>query len=308
MPDSTLTIGLVTDTHFWLGARECHGADARQLQPYSEIICDRLMQNLATQSLDLAIHMGDITCGGGSFGMPDDEFDRTLDWFCCRFRALDCPVRMLPGNHDAKLGHTYHRTERLLGLPPGLGTSMSFPEVGLHVELLNAQGHDALDVARARVRGQDPVVGQVSAAELARLEQSLQAAGDLNVILCTHQLLMPMSAWSGHTGDNMFVRNRREVLDILARHGRVCGVFQGHAHVHDVQQIRLGARDCTFAVVPALGIWPVAWMKLSVDTGGMALQLHRLDMADSLVRQSREAVESSLPSGRPAWDPWRIAF
>lgn len=307
-----LTIGLVTDTHFWPAAPKTFGEGGRQLQPHSRLLCDLLVQDMRGQALDMAVHLGDITCGGGGYGMPDADVERTLLWLRTRLDVLDCPVRFLPGNHDAPLGHTCRAAEAALGLPPAQGTGVSYSERGWHVEMINAQGHDQEEVDRA-ARDEDdpqkdPTFGQVAAVELERLARSLDQAKDLDVIACCHQLLQPLSQGRPPRGAKMMVRNRQAVLDLLAAHGKVRAVFQGHAHIHDRQTLLLGDHSCAFVVVPALIQWPAAWLRLVLDSGSLTLHWRRLPVDRALVAQSRRALEAERPAASPPSRPWRMAF
>lgn len=313
MPDiAPLTIGLVTDTHFWPAAPQAFGEGGRQLQPHSCLLCDLLVQDMRGQALDMAVHLGDVTCGGGGYGMPDADVARTLLWLRTRLDALDCPVRFLPGNHDAPLGHTCRATEAALGLPPAQGASVSYPERGWHVEMINAQGHGPEEVERA-LRDEedpqkDPTCGQVTAVELERLARSLNQAKDLNVIACCHQLLQPLSQGRPPRGAKMMVRNRQAVLDLLAAHGKVRAVFQGHAHIPDLQTLPLGDHACAFAVAPALIQWPVAWLRLVLEAGSLTLHWRRLPVDRALVAHSRRVLEAERPASPLASRPWRMAF
>ncbi len=295
MSPSRLHIGILADTHFWLGTPQ---PASGQLQDYSELICESLLADMAASPLDLAVHLGDVTCGGSHYGMGPADFDRTLDWFLARMRSLPCPVHILPGNHDMKLGETYRPTEARLGRAPGLGTSITFPAHGLQLELINAQGHSAQDIAGAADGA--PVAGKVAAAELTRLAQALQAARDMHVIVGIHQLLQPVSDTMA-TNEGSFVQNRQEVRDILAAQGNVRAVFQGHDHRYAVHSAPLGDRDCTFVVAPALCLWPPAWLLLTVERTGLTLEIRYLDLGDaySVAPDRRE---------RPATAPAVIPF
>ncbi len=287
MSPRPLHIGVLADTHFWLGTPVPAG---NQLQLYSERIGEALVADLADSALDLVVHLGDVTCGGSHYGMSASDFDCTLDWFLERIRTLSCPVRILPGNHDLKPGETYRPTEIRLGLRPGLGTSMTFPEHRLHFELLNAQGHTAQAIAQAAAGA--PVAGWVAPAELDRLAQALDGARDWHVILGTHQLLQPMSDTRA-TDEGSYTRNRQEVRALLAAHTNVRTVLQGHAHRYDVHTAPLGHRDCTFVVAPALCLWPPAWLHLTVGLTGMDIRIRHLHLDDlpAAVVPSRQTPE-----------------
>ena len=188
-------IGLVTDSHFWFGSNQGFGAGGRQLQPQSQLLLDLLVTDLQAQNLDLILHLGDITCGGGGYGMPDPLVTTAIQKVKAGLESIGCPVGMVPGNHDCRLGHSFNETNELLGLAPESGSSYTFPEAKLHFELIHTQSHTSEERAEDMREGLAPVHGRVAPAELARLQNSLQDASGLNVLVGSHQLLVPMSSW-----------------------------------------------------------------------------------------------------------------
>lgn len=301
MSPEILRIGLLADTHFWLDAKVNRWT---QLQTHSHTVCTRLVEDLERHNLDRAIHLGDVTCGGGGYAMPDADFDRTLTWFLGQMGRLSFPVHILPGNHDTKPGRLYHDTERAFGLQPGLGISIPLPVVNMQLELLNAQGHSQRNMERTP--DGDPTVGQVSAAELARLARALRAARERRVIVLTHQLLVPLSQNGGFT-QGQRIQNFQTVLDLMARHGNVHAVFQAHAHVYDRQIIPLGHRDCAFVVAPPACQRPVSWLQMTLDAQGMTLEEKRVALEDAIPRDPARITETPEQDGGAA-DPWRVDF
>ena len=82
-------------------------------------------------------------------------------------------------------------------------------------------------------------------------KRALATAGDLPVLVFTHQLLAP---WSNHVDwhDYFAVRNAAAVRAVLSRHSNVAAVFQAHAHRFDVRRLALGTPGvhlCHFAVI-----------------------------------------------------------
>jgi 3',5'-cyclic AMP phosphodiesterase CpdA len=265
------------------------------MQPWSREIQTVLLAELAAAQPDLVVHLGDITCGGGAFGMPEAEFNDTLTSVIAEFERLPAAFYGLPGNHDSALGQPWTLAERLLGLSPGQGRTIDTPEARL--VLLNAQGHDHAQIAAALPN--DPTSGWVSAAELARLETDLAGAWDRPVLLFVHQLLSP---WQGEPewAELYGVANRDEVLSCLARYGNVRAVFQAHAHRLDVQQTRLGDQSCWFVVQPAIIEYPMAWLELTLWPGEVQVQMRRLPLAD-LAEDSRRSGNTDWRAGRPDW-------
>ncbi|HRA67559.1 MAG TPA: metallophosphoesterase [Caldilinea sp.] len=302
-PAST-TIGIVSDTHFWMRSRPVVTASgAVQLQPWSERILDTLLTELEATQVDLALHLGDLTCGGGSYAMPSDVFTFTMRHLYRRLHELSAPIVALPGNHDVHPGngdlsefHTLWRYE------PGLGKLIDLPEARLI--LLNTMGHTPAQIAAA-VDG-DPVFGWVNPAELERLDCALATAEGRPVLLFTHQLLHP---WAGERPwrDYFGVANAAEVLQVIQRRGGVRAIFQGHAHRLDVQVRTLGDHQaCVFAVVPAIIDYPVAWVRLELTATQARWALQRLPLEELAALSEHSGDGQSWRQGEPAW--WNYQF
>lgn len=269
MQRDSITVGVMSDTHFWPDSPTGFG---RQFQQHTRYIQAVLWEEMQAAQLDMAVHLGDIVCGGGAYGMSAAEFGRALDWFLRELQELPFPVHLLPGNHDAVLGETYAAVSRALGLEPGLGKSIELPAVGAQLELLHSQGHDA-DMIEAALPS-DPTYGYVQPEELARFEDALSACGNRNVLVFTHQLLMDMSGTNSPTASSKATVNRHSVLDIMKRHGKVRTVFQGHVHVYDVHPLG----GMTFVVAPPVIVSPCAWLELRLSRTGAVLQPRTLPL------------------------------
>ncbi len=301
-----IQIGLVADTHFWFEADCGFGTGQRQLQPHSQLLLDLLLTDLQAQHLDLILHLGDITCGGGGYGMPTRLVAAAIQKVRAGLETVGCPVGMVPGNHDCRLGHSFDETNAMLGLAADLGVSYTFPEARLHIELIHAQAHTLAERTESLREDVAPIHGRAAPTELARLQHSLQAAAGLNVVVGSHQLLVPMSAWREPVGPQMQIANSPEVLRLLAQHGQVQAIFQGHTHTYDLHQVPLGRGTCTAVVVPALIQWPVSWLHLTATPQALTWQLKPLPVPPALLAQSKAQVEGDQPPGRPGWNPWRI--
>lgn len=295
-PDRSIRIGLISDTHYWPGSAHRFGSEHSQLQPWSHAVQAALMAELAEANLDLLIHLGDVTCGGGVFDMPAQEVEQVLAHTLAEWTTLPGQFHAIPGNHDSPLGQPCSFFEAQAGLGRGLGRTIDLPHARLI--LLNAQGHTDDQIAAALPN--DPIVGWVSDGELARLDRDLAGAGPRPVLLFIHQLLRPWIAaqtWMPY----YWVQNADAVLAVMARHGNVRAVFQGHAHMLDVQHAPVGDHLCHFVIVPALIEYPVAWVQLTLEPAVVRLSLRRLPVPD-LRRLSQEAGGGqSWRAGRPEW-------
>jgi Icc protein len=282
---------------------ERFGADGEQLQPWSEEIQASLLAELQAAGPDLVLHLGDLTCGGGAFEMPDALFFDTVDHLYQAFQALPADFSILPGNHDGPAGSDWSYVEDKFGLGPGLGRTIDLPTARLI--LLNAQGHSPARLAAAWPG--DPTYGWVSEAELARLDTALATAGERPVLLFVHQLLKP---WLGEQPwkELYGVENAEAVLEILTRHSNVRAVFQAHAHRLDVQSARVGRRECWFIISPAIIVYPLAWLQLDLTAETLQVTMRQLPLSElaELSRQSGEGHD--WRAGRPEWQNFIISL
>jgi hypothetical protein len=302
--EKPVRIALCSDTHYWPGCDHCFGDANEQLQPWSDQIQRSLLADLQAAGPDLLLHLGDFSCGGGMFGMPEAEFCSVLGRTHQEFAALSLPYRAIPGNHDIPPGAgSYAEVEQILGLEPGLGATIDLAPARL--VLLNVQGHTAAQLEAARPN--DPVYGWASPQELARLDQALATAGTRPVLLFTHQLLRP---WIGNQPCQDFyqVRNAEAVLAVLARHGNVRAVFQGHAHRLDVHQAPVGNTSCHFVVIPAVIAHPHAWMVLALTPDRLRVTMQALPLPEPIRRGCPNTQRQRWRAGRPDWQDFTIAL
>ena len=263
-----LRVGLCTDTHYWPGAEDQVGAAGNLMfQSHFEQIQDALIADLAAADLDQVIHLGDVTCGGGTFLMSESAFEATVVQSRKKLQTLPAAVHALPGNHDCPPGGgDWSFFEEQWGLKSGQGKTIDFPNVRLI--LVNAQGHSTMQIEEAKPS--DPIYGWLNDAELARIEEALSTAGTRPVVLFMHQCLYQPTANLDYWADYFLIKNRKALLALMERFGNVRAVFQGHAHRFDVQTSTIAAKPCTFVISPPLAEYPLAWLLLTIDS----TQLH----------------------------------
>ncbi|MEM7029292.1 MAG: metallophosphoesterase [Chloroflexota bacterium] len=301
---SPIQLALCSDTHFWFGTDHRFGQNDSQLQPWSEQIQDTLLSELKMSSPDIVCHLGDVTCGGGGYLMPDNDFYHTLDQVLAGFEALPADTYFLPGNHDCPSGaENWRHFEQRVGLGAALGNTIDLPQA--RIILLNAQGHDAQQMSQAAP--DDPIYGWVNDAELARLDEALGSAGTKPVLLFIHQVLQP---WDGEQewNDMYGINNAAQVITVLEKHRNVRAVFQAHAHRLDVQQRPIGGQPCTFVVQPALIEYPLAWLHLALSETQISVSLKKLPL-ESLAEMSLACnPDHHWRVGQAAWHNFEIAL
>ena len=295
-------IALCSDTHFWPDATRRYGHDKDQLQPWSEEIQASLFNELKAVAPDMILHLGDLTCGGGHFKMPPDQFFATLTATVDAFRSLPADFHGLPGNHDCPENGDWSFAAQYLGLEPGLGQTIDLPTARL--VLLNTHGHSPEQIAA--IWPNSPNAGWVNQAELARLDETLATTGNRPVFLFSHQLLRPWLAPTQPWQDLYGIENAAEVLAVLACHGNVRAVFQGHAHRLDVHQATLGNKEGWFVILPAIIEYPLAWLQLDLLPDELQVQVHKLPLPE-LATLSRDTGQA-WRAGQPEWGSFSISI
>lgn len=291
-------IGICTDTHYWPDTvNNILPTGELQLQHHSKLLQSTLLTELEDADLDVVLHLGDLTCGGGSFGMPHEDFLRALYETHEGFNNLSVPVHALPGNHDCLPGGSdWHLFEQLWGLDGGQGRTIDTPHARLI--LINAQGHSAEQINPALPH--DPVYGWVNKTELARVEADIVSAGSRPVIVFIHQILRP---WVGSQEWRDFygVMNACEVLNILEKHPSVRAVFQGHAHRLDVQTVYHNGSDCLYTIVPSVVEYPVGWMLLTLTHETLNMSLKSLPLPELRDLSLHSGNGQQWREGKPEW-------
>ena len=301
--DGIFQIGLVSDTHYWPGGGAFHGGDGNlQVLGWSDQVVASLIDELNQADIDLAIHLGDLTCGGGTYQVAEAEFYDLQTAIHGQLQQVNAPFYGLPGNHDCPpSGPPWTFNEARWGLAPGLGKTIDTPFARL--VLLHTQGHTADQIEEGRPG--DPIYGWVNETELARLDDALAGAGDLPVVLLLHQLLKP---WCGERewAEYYPVFNADAVLAIMAKHGNVRAVFQGHAHMLDVQQLPVADGSCWFVVIPSTVEYPLGWMNLTLLPGSLDVRLHTLPLPDLAEKTRTSGAGQDWRAGRPEWRKFTI--
>jgi len=185
------------------------------------------------------------------------------------FGALGKPVYCLPGNHDDLPAYT----RALSAAPFHLG------------------GH--VDFAHWRVVMLDSVVpgeahGELSAAELARLEQCLAGAGGRHVLVALHHHPVNLaSQWL----DQVMLRNARELFAVTDRFPALRAMCWGHVH----QQFDVRRKGVRLMAVPSTcAQFAPASEEFAIDAaapGYRRLALHADGTIDSEVVRVEAALE-----------------
>lgn len=194
------------------------------------------MLNAAHARGDIAfsIHLGDLI----------DRDSASFGPVLAQWGALDHPAILVPGNHEISAFGDYQRTVEVLGIEnrTGRGYFRFEAERAPGWRFLVLDGNDAsltagaatpeydrgqllFDTARSRDSRTVWWSGGVSAAQLAWLEQELEAsrAASERVVIFSH---FPLGGTEGFD-----LWNADDVLALLARYDHVAGFFGGHYHL-----------------------------------------------------------------------------
>jgi len=115
----------------------------------------------------------------------------------------------------------------------------------------------ALDTAQRGVGK----MGHLDAAQLQWLDETLATHAQQAVIVLAYHALVPLHAFDDtYFWQNHLVENRREVLDVLARHRNVLMVLSA-SHGFAAGKVVGSVVHCT---VPALSVWPLAYDRVRI--------------------------------------------
>ena len=197
---------------------------------YALPLLDWLIEN--TLDSALAISLGDVI---------QDTIEKKRDLRALRFmldrlEGFKCPCYSVLGNHELKMMDSTEEVEEFLGYK---GT-YSIDKEGWHLVFLSPETRPELGLGM----GGSYKAQYLSEKTLAWLEDDL-TKNSLPTMLFTHYAVAEDPSVKGEYN---FMKNRRELKEILARHKEVKAVFSGHQH--RARSITEG--DIDYYVIPSL--------------------------------------------------------
>lgn len=198
----------LTDTHIFAeGDGTLKGVNTtRTLQQVLRLV-DR-----AEPSADAFVITGDVSQDGSQ-----ESYRRLAEMFA----YIDVPVFALSGNHDNRAS----MMRAFVGPGGNIRMDNDFIVAGWQVVMLNST-----------VAGQE--AGEISDAELGRLENVLSVRPNLHALVCLHHPPINIATrWLDEIG----LRNGKELFKVLARHHNVRAVLCGHVH-QDIDVVHEGIR------------------------------------------------------------------
>ncbi len=201
LPSGSIKILHITDTHLYGDPSKCLAGvnTERSLSKILQLARDEVLP------VDLVLITGDLVHDGSEGG-----YRRIKE----HLHSLGAPTYYLPGNHDRnEVLHSQLQTDLI-----------SMPAAAIHGDWL-------ITMLDSSIPGSDG--GHLDAAELAKLENTLQSNPDKHVLVCLHHQPIPIgSGWM----DRMVLDNPDEFFSVLKQHPNVQLVLYGHVHQDSDQQ------------------------------------------------------------------------
>ncbi|MGJ8678788.1 metallophosphoesterase family protein [Paraglaciecola sp.] len=171
----------------------------QQINPYQSL--KRILSQISHHTVDLLLVTGDVSGDGSAESYQ--HFKRLITEM-----NLSCDISIIPGNHDTPHALKSEFPEHCLW-------NRSPLEVDQHewqIHLINTHHQGTL--------------GQVSAEDLARLDNQLRQYPDKYHLIATHHHPIECNSWM----DKHAWLNRSEFMDLVTKHKGVKAVIYGHIH------------------------------------------------------------------------------
>ncbi|MEZ4612818.1 MAG: metallophosphoesterase [Caldilineaceae bacterium] len=301
---------MLSDTHYWpAGVEQVGSSGSVQVLAAGDEILAALAAELDELQPDAILHLGDVTCGGGTYAMGDGAFEDALRHVQSLLRARSAPVFALPGNHDCYPGGSdWACFEEMWGLSAGQGWTVDTPVARLSAaQRTGPLGRTDRRRPPRRRRSRRPGLRLGERGGVGPVGPGAGRAGDRPVVLFVHQLLRP---WAGDQEWKDFyeVRNAPAVLDVMARHGNVARRHPRARAPAGRPHRPVGEGRTTFVVVPSLVEYPLAWLRLDMDATSLRLRLCPLPLPALLDVTCASGAGQGWRAGRPAWQDMTIAL
>jgi predicted phosphodiesterase len=237
-------VGLVTDMHY---ADKAPAGTRHYRETLAKL--EEAAQQFGPDKPTCLVELGDLIDAADSVEV-EQSYLRTINR---KFSAICQDRHYVLGNHCVDM----LKKEEFLGVVEQSRSYYSFDRGGVHFVVLDSCFRsDGQPYGRKNFQWTD---ANIPASELEWLEGDLRASGG-PVIVFVHQRLDV----SGDHG----VRNGGAVRGVLEESGRVLGVFQGHSHQNDLQELG-GIHYCTLAaMVEGSGVTNNSYSLLDIETSG----------------------------------------
>ncbi len=268
---------LLTDTHYHPTADKDWGAP--KMLTRSDEVLQATVPAVNALHPEFIVHGGDLVCGGGSFDLSTEDYERSLADVAQRYADFDAPVHYVPGNHDCDAQtHSFEplfdtfpvpRVLDVVDVAPGLQLALANI---YHGGGLDGNWTDELDVA----------LRQADADARAR---------HTGLLLILHEWVLPGHVKAGRELDAGCIGNTQRLRQTLIECTHVVASFSGHQHMN---RIRLW-RDVLIVDTACLIGYPLGFREITIDDEGfMACVFHVLDCDDLLTSsEARSTLEQN---------------
>ena len=253
----------VTDTHYHPAAPRDF-APPKLLTRGSEILAASVPAINAVAP-DFIVHGGDLLCGGSSFEIPRDQYERSLRDVAGAYAGFAAPIHYVAGNHDCD-AQDY-----------GYAAFLETFGVGRTLDIVDVAPRLRLALANIYRDGEADAGTWTAELDDALRDADAQARGDRAALfLVLHSWVHPGAAADPTRG---IINNAAGVQETLAACDTVAAVFGGHRHANRVRLFR----DYLCVDTACLIGYPLGFRELTVDDEGwLTSRWHTLDLPDVL--------------------------
>lgn len=277
----------LTDSHYYPNAPRDYG-------PPKMLTKGRLLHEAAIPAInaitaDFILHGGDVLCGGASFDLPTDIFERSIREVREMFAGFDAPIYCIPGNHDCDAQTWSFET---------FNKTFNSPDV-LSVEMVSS----TLRIARANIflgNTETSVTGEWTDEHdnLLRDANRDAIADGFPIVLCLHTWILPDSAVPPGEDGAGCVKGSGRLLASISECDSIVAVFTGHRHFNRITAYR------DFLIVDSASLigYPFIFREITLSNDGwFSTRLHRIEIPEvmSSYRQRGDAGEDDRWQGQP---------